>query len=439
MGSADEALDTLLMRGELAACVTAAAAELERDRPRMHRLASAVYAIAGRERDVAGVIDPHLLNHRLHTQVVAYLAEAEGGLRSNDLLAAAIVLSWSAEATEVSACLRDAYTHAIEEQRYHVAVASLERLAHYALLFGDTMQARTAIEDALSLAIAHDLGVWRLRCAARAAQFAFDTDDLERAAALLEEAHATQSPELLALFAPAGVHVALRSGNEVALHTWAAPAMLDVALYSDGPYAPTCALTAWLLAAPLSRPLETRAAAALRRALLRNESAAAAIELFTLAARYGSEDEARLAVDALRAVPAPHRRYVKAHLRLARAHLLARGGDRAGAVDAAGDAARAFDSMGLRRWTNESMLLLVRYDDFGDAPPRRRPTAVSLTQREQQVAHLIGRGASNREVARTLEISEHTVERHVSSILSRLGLRSRWQIVDAHIATIESS
>ncbi|MEO6835146.1 MAG: helix-turn-helix transcriptional regulator [Candidatus Tumulicola sp.] len=47
------------------------------------------------------------------------------------------------------------------------------------------------------------------------------------------------------------------------------------------------------------------------------------------------------------------------------------------------------------------------------------------------MAHLVRRGASNREVAHTLQISEHTVERHVSSILSRLGLRSRWQIVDA--------
>jgi DNA-binding NarL/FixJ family response regulator len=46
------------------------------------------------------------------------------------------------------------------------------------------------------------------------------------------------------------------------------------------------------------------------------------------------------------------------------------------------------------------------------------------------VAHLIRRGARNREVAHALQISEHTVERHVSSILGRLGLRSRWQIVD---------
>ena len=100
------------------------------------------------------------------------------------------------------------------------------------------------------------------------------------------------------------------------------------------------------------------------------------------------------------------------------------------AIDSASDAARAFDAIGLRRWTNEAMSFLVRNDAPSDAAARRRPTAVSLTKREQQVAHLVRRGASNRDVARALQISEHTVERHVSSILSRLGLRSRWQIVD---------
>ncbi|MBV8530662.1 MAG: helix-turn-helix transcriptional regulator, partial [Candidatus Eremiobacteraeota bacterium] len=61
---------------------------------------------------------------------------------------------------------------------------------------------------------------------------------------------------------------------------------------------------------------------------------------------------------------------------------------------------------------------------------RGRSRGSALTGREQQVAHLIRRGARNREVALALQISEHTVERHVSSILGRLGLRSRWQIID---------
>jgi DNA-binding NarL/FixJ family response regulator len=156
-----------------------------------------------------------------------------------------------------------------------------------------------------------------------------------------------------------------------------------------------------------------------------------------LAARCGDAEDARLAVDSLRAVFAPRRRYIEAHYLLARAYGLLRAADRAGATSSAGDAARAFDALGLRQWTNEAMLLLVHNDGAAFPQSRRRPTALSLTRREEQVAHLISRGASNREVARTLQISEHTVERHVSSILSRLGLRSRWQIVDRRIANGE--
>jgi DNA-binding NarL/FixJ family response regulator len=50
-----------------------------------------------------------------------------------------------------------------------------------------------------------------------------------------------------------------------------------------------------------------------------------------------------------------------------------------------------------------------------------------LTPREREVLRLIAHGASNREIAQTLHISEGTVKNHVTNILSRLNLRDRTQ------------
>lgn len=50
-----------------------------------------------------------------------------------------------------------------------------------------------------------------------------------------------------------------------------------------------------------------------------------------------------------------------------------------------------------------------------------------LTPREKEVLRLIATGASNREIAQKLYISEGTVKNHVTNILNRLNLRDRTQ------------
>jgi len=50
-----------------------------------------------------------------------------------------------------------------------------------------------------------------------------------------------------------------------------------------------------------------------------------------------------------------------------------------------------------------------------------------LTPREKEVLQLIAKGASNREIAQALFISEGTVKNHVTNILNRLHLRDRTQ------------
>lgn len=62
-------------------------------------------------------------------------------------------------------------------------------------------------------------------------------------------------------------------------------------------------------------------------------------------------------------------------------------------------------------------------------PPRRDgAAAVELTARERDIAQLVTVGASNPEIAAALFVSRKTVERHVSNILTKLGMRNRTQL-----------
>lgn len=59
------------------------------------------------------------------------------------------------------------------------------------------------------------------------------------------------------------------------------------------------------------------------------------------------------------------------------------------------------------------------------APPKESDLLEELTEREKEVLGLLGRGLSNKEIARDLSVSEKTVKAHVSSILSKLNLPGR--------------
>jgi two-component system nitrate/nitrite response regulator NarL len=52
-----------------------------------------------------------------------------------------------------------------------------------------------------------------------------------------------------------------------------------------------------------------------------------------------------------------------------------------------------------------------------------------LSPREREVAVLITRGLSNKEVARELGVSDGTVKIHVHSIFQKLGAKSRYNLI----------
>lgn len=68
---------------------------------------------------------------------------------------------------------------------------------------------------------------------------------------------------------------------------------------------------------------------------------------------------------------------------------------------------------------------LARVDvPVADALPQE-----SLTAREQEVLVLLSQGLANKQIARALQISEHTVKFHISSLYAKLGVASRTEAV----------
>jgi two-component system, NarL family, nitrate/nitrite response regulator NarL len=72
-------------------------------------------------------------------------------------------------------------------------------------------------------------------------------------------------------------------------------------------------------------------------------------------------------------------------------------------------------------------------EEFSHTPAARHADPVQSTQltaREVEIVRAIAQGASNRDIARQLFISENTVKNHVRNVLSKLHLRNRQNVAD---------
>jgi DNA-binding NarL/FixJ family response regulator len=72
--------------------------------------------------------------------------------------------------------------------------------------------------------------------------------------------------------------------------------------------------------------------------------------------------------------------------------------------------------------------LLSAFAGNGPALPRAQPIE-ALTEREEQILLTVARGRTNSEIADELHISLSTVKSHIASLMTKLGVRNRVEIV----------
>jgi len=150
----------------------------------------------------------------------------------------------------------------------------------------------------------------------------------------------------------------------------------------------------------------------------------------------------RAVADAWQAAGQPYR---QAYARLREAEAAIRAGRRSQAARALAECVSLASQLPAAPLLELAQALARRARLTGqpDSPARSAAvgTQLDLTQRESQVLALLTNGDSNRQIARTLFISDRTVAVHVSHILDKLGVRNRTEAaaVGAHLGMVPSS
>jgi DNA-binding NarL/FixJ family response regulator len=87
-----------------------------------------------------------------------------------------------------------------------------------------------------------------------------------------------------------------------------------------------------------------------------------------------------------------------------------------------------------KSFTADEMVAAIQKVMNGDifvpaAAPGATAASDALTLRQLEVITMLGRGCSNKEIARALDVAERTVKAHVSAVFEALNVRNRTQAV----------
>ncbi|MFF4192276.1 ATP-binding protein [Nonomuraea sp. NPDC001831] len=297
---------------------------------------------------------------------------------------------WTGRYASVAATAAKGLRLARETGQHNTAAQHLAWLAVSAAVEGDQETCRIRADAAIELADAHELGLagavgnWALACLDLAAGRVAD------AAGRLRAERRNRHVVIKVMSTPHYIEAAARTGDRER-----AAAALRV-------------LERWVGS---TRSPDLRALVSRCRALL--------------SVRPGEAEE--LFLDALRL----HGQGVCA-FEAARTHLLLgsalRRDRRPGAArNHLHTALETFERHGARLWTEQARAELRASGE--PVRPAADATVSQLTAQQAQIARMVAAGATNKEVAEQLFLSRRTVEHHLRNVFSKLGIRSRVELV----------
>jgi DNA-binding CsgD family transcriptional regulator len=145
-----------------------------------------------------------------------------------------------------------------------------------------------------------------------------------------------------------------------------------------------------------------------------------------LAEQRGAAEEALASYARGEESTGPQSRVHTARLLLAHGRLLRRTGQRRPAVERLRQASEQYQALRAVPFVARAEEELAACRRPGS--PARKQSALDLTSRETEVAHLVGKGLSNPEIAAELFISRKAVEYHLGNIYAKCGLHGRQQL-----------
>ena len=244
-----------------------------------------------------------------------------------------------------------------------------------------------------------------------------------------------QTPILDENISSAGILLALQMKDEAILEKCVRPHVIDRAFISGEPLRIGRVVVAFARLY-VERGQRRKAQMLLHRAAQAMHNATEALYLPLEIARCGAKTDFPKARKLLEArIALPGAQVAQAYLRLFNAFVAQREGRRADTHAQAREAATRFDVFGWGTYADlaRSLLPVLEQQRAALVTHHAKPfsdTHAKFTEREREVAALILKGLTNRAMADALSITVNTVEKHVASVMNKLGIRSRHQMTD---------